>query len=239
MHSTHQNDSHVRVVSLANLRAMCARVSGMSHRFTAEITKNRCTLEYSNPDEYGSPCPITWRLPLLRSRDLDNPDVILHVSSEAGGRGPDDRESAFQGIEAEIFSGPRLWRDPTSGKWRTAHETAKASAEAGRTETLHLMPRGPFRAKAAADGSAFSHAVTDGRGAVVAFVPGWTVHPDNGTCQVSQRLAERIAWALHREAEADGTPTAPQEDAIAEQRAAMARAEAARAARASNASRGA
>lgn len=54
-----QFDCEIRVVSLANLEAMCAHVSGFCHRFKVEkVTRSRVHVSYSNPDEYGSESPM-------------------------------------------------------------------------------------------------------------------------------------------------------------------------------------
>ena len=52
---TAQFDHNVRVVSIDNLRAMCANQSGVCHTFTVdEPGRHTVKVWYSNPDEYGT-----------------------------------------------------------------------------------------------------------------------------------------------------------------------------------------
>ena len=52
-------DYKVRVVALANLKAMCERASAVCHRFWIEHVSSRYVrVAYSNPDEYGNESPM-------------------------------------------------------------------------------------------------------------------------------------------------------------------------------------
>lgn len=78
-----QQDHNVRVVALTNLRAMCKRVSGFCHRFEVEkVTRTRCYVSYSNPDEYGHESPMIAVFPIYPSGwpdDAENPRVVLEI----------------------------------------------------------------------------------------------------------------------------------------------------------------
>lgn len=206
-----QNDSRLRVVSFRNLVEMCDRASGSAHNYRAELTASRCTLTYSNPDEWGASRPYSVRLPLLRSDDRENPDVLLHVMSELGGG--DDRESCFQAIDSAIFQAPELWRGLS--EWGTRFELDSRMAQ---------MPRGRFRAESKLEAGKESLAVWDGYGAVVALVPLNSAM----TTTAAQWVAERIARALDAGAERDGMPSADAERAAAGFKAELERAEARR-----------
>jgi hypothetical protein len=126
-----QQDNQVRLVALENLHAMCERVSGVCHRYRVErVTKTRVHVSYSNPDEYGSECPLVVVFPCYPSSfpdDKDNPRVILDVVRVYGGRDSFDRDSAADTFY-ELMHEPVLWRNPTDGKWSTEEEIkAKAS----------------------------------------------------------------------------------------------------------------
>jgi hypothetical protein len=65
-------DHKVRVVSLNVLEQICKANSGMCHRYAVVAqSANRVTVEYSNPDEYGSEHPMRAQFPCWQeSRDM-------------------------------------------------------------------------------------------------------------------------------------------------------------------------
>ncbi|KKK95360.1 hypothetical protein LCGC14_2673560, partial [marine sediment metagenome] len=76
-----QFDHRLRAVSVANLEAMCARASGMCHRYILDgVTKTRAYVEYSNPDEYGHESPMVAVLPVIHGLyGSDVPAVVLSI----------------------------------------------------------------------------------------------------------------------------------------------------------------
>ena len=120
-----QMDSQARIVALANLRAMCARASGVCHRFTVEsVTANRAIVAYSNPNEYGSECPIRVSYPVIPSGFSGHSDsvlVVLQCVRVTGGRDEFDRDGICD-ILLQVTEMEQLWRDPTSGQWQTEYE---------------------------------------------------------------------------------------------------------------------
>lgn len=108
-----QFDLTERIVSVDNLRAMCARVSGMCHRFAVEkVSRSRVHVTYSNPDEYGNAQPITAIFPCYPSTfdGSDNPAVVLDALRVID---PGDTWAgeAWQAFEP-LMSCPMLWRSP-------------------------------------------------------------------------------------------------------------------------------
>lgn len=82
-----QFDHNQRVVSLANLEAMCDRVSGTCHRYqVVKVTTNRVHVEYSNPDEYANDHPMLAVLPCWPAdfNDKDNRAVVLTILRVVG-----------------------------------------------------------------------------------------------------------------------------------------------------------
>lgn len=116
-----QRDHKVRVVAMANLKAMCERQSGVCHRYcVSKVTANRVRVQYSNPDEYGNEHPVEAELPCFPSEwdGAENPTVVIHVLRTIGG---DDE--TYQSFEA-LWDCPELYRAPESGKdvWRSKAE---------------------------------------------------------------------------------------------------------------------
>lgn len=115
-----QGDKQTRVVFLDNLKAMCDRVSGMTHRYWVErVTRARVYVAYSNPDEYGYEQPYMAVFPLYPANygdeNRDNPHVVLdmidtvHEPNDYFGEG-------WQSFEA-LLDCPKLWRNPDTGEW--------------------------------------------------------------------------------------------------------------------------
>lgn len=114
-----QFDHIVRVVALSNLEAMCQRISGVCHKF--EVVKcgpNTCHVQYSNPDEYGSPEPITAVYPCYKAHD--GFAVVLEASKYHGCTGKN--EEAWQAF-SQLTDCPQLWnKGPDSSDWATTYE---------------------------------------------------------------------------------------------------------------------
>lgn len=136
MHSTDftsQGDHKVRVVTLANLLAMCENASGIVHTYevVGAPSAYRVSVVYSNPDEYGNEVHVLFRLPVYPN-DFEprNPFVVMVVASAVGGRNTFDREAAWQTFDAAVLSGPELFRTaPRSNDWRTREEIDAERAE--------------------------------------------------------------------------------------------------------------
>lgn len=81
-----QFDRLERVVSVENLKAMCAHVSGTCRTYkVTSVSRSRVHVTYSNPDEYGQDHPMTAVYPCYPSNapanpdDADNPCVVLDI----------------------------------------------------------------------------------------------------------------------------------------------------------------
>jgi len=115
-----QMDTKVRVVTLDNLEAMCAHVSGgMCHKYqVAKATATRVQVEYSNEDEYANSHPMYAEFPCYKGVEADNPNVVLEyvriIHDNADGEG-------WQNFE-QLRDCPSLWRDPVTGEWKTREE---------------------------------------------------------------------------------------------------------------------
>lgn len=112
-------DHPIRVVSLANLQAMCSRVSGTCHRYVIDgMTAHRVRVSYSNPDEYGNPCPVIAHLPTYPGSP-DLPFVVLDPVRWTGGRKDDDE--AWQAFDV-LWECPTLYPSIETGEWQTELE---------------------------------------------------------------------------------------------------------------------
>lgn len=108
-------DSNVRIVSLANLTAMCERLSGTCHRFTVEQNSAaRVRVNYSNPDEYGNAHPVAAEFALLPLYGKENPAVVLSALRYIGCK--DYEEQAFD----QLYDMEQLW--PYKTGWATEYE---------------------------------------------------------------------------------------------------------------------
>jgi len=115
-----QQDNNVRMVALANLKAMCEHISGVCHRYwIEEVTEHTVKVGYSNPDEYANedptyavyPCyPSTW------TDDEENPRVILDMLDCEH---DEDNPEAWQAFDA-IIDCPPLYRNPADDTWTEA-----------------------------------------------------------------------------------------------------------------------
>jgi hypothetical protein len=116
-----QFDYQQRIVALNNLEAMCKRISGTCHTFKiAKVWANRVHVEYSNPDEYGSPEPITAVYPCYKQHD--NAAVVLDAVNYLGCTGKN--EEAWQAF-AQLTDCEKLFRsqvDTDTWKWKTEYE---------------------------------------------------------------------------------------------------------------------
>jgi hypothetical protein len=120
-----QSDQNLRTVSLSNLHAMCERISGVCHRYTVtQVSRSRCHVEYSNPDEYGSECPVTAVLPVIPGHgfdpvdDRENPRIILEPIRFIDASEVYDPWQSF----IPLWDCPTLWRDPRDDKWYSHRE---------------------------------------------------------------------------------------------------------------------
>ena len=116
-----QSDNRKRVVSLVNLVAMCDRISGTCHTFNvSRVTRSRVHVEYSNPNEYGTPNPITAVYPCYPStaaRDDDNPLVVMDMMRCLNDGDGEGWQSFIQLEDCE-----QLCRDPSTMLWESEYE---------------------------------------------------------------------------------------------------------------------
>lgn len=120
-----QFDHRVRVVSLENLRALCARASGVAHTYeVTKVSRSRVHVTYSNPDEYGSARPLTAVFPCYPStfEGASNPAVVLECSRLIGSS-RDEESIDIQSFDP-ILAGPVLYRrvPPAPEVWQTRQE---------------------------------------------------------------------------------------------------------------------
>lgn len=120
-----QFDYTKRIVSLENLKAMCARISSTCHTFrVCDVTKNRVRVIYSNPDEYGSPEPIIVLFPAYEAQFGSTAEKTLCVVLDAvryfGCTGKN--EEAWQAFD-QLYDCEKLWRKPGDGTWQTEYES--------------------------------------------------------------------------------------------------------------------
>lgn len=118
-----QFDSRIRVVSVENLRAMCARVSGVCHRFEVTgVSRSRVTVTYSNPNEYGTDHPMSAIYPCFPggTADTENPYTVLSMLRVLNDNWNGDGWQAFD----ILHDCPVLWRSPVDCKWWTKDEIA-------------------------------------------------------------------------------------------------------------------
>lgn len=114
-----QQDHKVRVVACDNLRAMCAEISGMAHRYeVTRLTPHRVYVTYDNPDEWGFTHPITvafpsYPQPKVWDPDGDNPNVVLDAVRYIGCPEHEDPYQLFY----PLWSCPVLRRTGPEAKW--------------------------------------------------------------------------------------------------------------------------
>jgi hypothetical protein len=133
-----QFDHTQRVVSLDNLHAMCARVSGWAHRYeVSKVSRSRIHVTYSNPDEYGNESPMAAVFPCYPSTfdGADNPAIVLDMIRVIADNWDGEGWQSF----SQLLDCPVLWRNPTTGAWETETQInarmAQEDAERGRKET--------------------------------------------------------------------------------------------------------
>ena len=116
-----QADMTERVVALANLIAMCNRISGMCHKFeVVKLASHSVHVQYSNPDEYGRNEPVTAVYPAFKNSfdGKDNPFVILHAVRYIGATGRN--EESWQAF-MQLTDCEPLFRT-SSDEWQTRYE---------------------------------------------------------------------------------------------------------------------
>lgn len=117
-----QSDSKVRVVHLSNLKAMCARVSWVCHRYwVKKVSRSRVHVCYSNPDEYGSEHVMTAVFPCYPNGfadNEDNPNIVLDILRVFNDNWHGEGWQAFD----TLLDCPTLWRDPSTNEWATKEE---------------------------------------------------------------------------------------------------------------------
>lgn len=113
-----QFDDKIRVVSLANLEAMCEHASGvMCHKFKVEkVTRSRVHVSYSNENEYAISYPITAIFPCYPFEDSDNPNIILDPIRIMNDRFGDSYQYFFN-----LFDCPVMWLNPRTNKWEASN----------------------------------------------------------------------------------------------------------------------
>ena len=126
-----QQDTRVRMVALANLEAMCERISGVAHRFeVSKVSRSRVHVTYSNPDEWGNEHPMTAVYPCYPSAwpgDEDNPRVVLNVLRIINDAWDGEGWQAF----VQLTDCPTVWRNgrEDSDAWRTHKQIRNAGED--------------------------------------------------------------------------------------------------------------
>lgn len=106
-----QFDYKGRIVSLRNLEAMCHHISGTVHVFkVSRVNEHSCYVTYSNPDEQGTPHPITAVFPCWRNGQLVS--VLLEFKHVIG-----DRDGEEWMLFEQLRQCSELWCDPRSNRW--------------------------------------------------------------------------------------------------------------------------
>lgn len=95
----------IACVNLEALRQRCKEESGVTHNFTVWTNKagTRCTIEYSNPDEWGTPNPYRAVFPMARDSFL-GAIVFLQCCADSGGGDDYAKEACFQAIDGTILA---------------------------------------------------------------------------------------------------------------------------------------
>lgn len=130
MNFTH-SDTHVRVVSFANLQAMCRRISRVCHVYAARLANKRgerVHVSYTGPrfDEVGYQEPDHMIVAVLPAYgDSANPNVILDILNVLY----DDTDGEGWQSFDPLMECPTLWpedhlREDT--KWRSRKEIDQA-----------------------------------------------------------------------------------------------------------------
>lgn len=120
-----------RVVSVANLEAMCERISGMSHRYWVEsVSRSRVKVGYSNPNEYGSEDPMYAVFPCYPNGfEKDNPAVVLDMINCIN-----DRDGyGYQAFDV-LLDCPTLWRRNAEDKEWRSHKEIRDAGNDGRKD---------------------------------------------------------------------------------------------------------
>jgi len=119
-----QFDYNVRVVSLANLAAMCERMSGMCNGYHIDkVTTNRVYVRTnsspSDDESFGH--SVTAVFPAWPSTfdGKENPTVALDILRIIGET--EDETEASQYFEP-LMDCDQLWRNPETGEWQTEFE---------------------------------------------------------------------------------------------------------------------
>ena len=123
-----QSDNPARVVTLANLRAMCDRASGMCHRFWVEsYSANRVKVGYSNPDEYVTDNPTYAIFPAWVDGAFGEKTlyvVLGHMIAVVN-----DPDGLNDQYFCPVTDCPTLWRsNPDTDDWKTREEIEAAKA---------------------------------------------------------------------------------------------------------------
>lgn len=134
-------DHQVRVVSFEALDAMCEHISSPPcHVYRpVRVTKQYCYIEYSNPNEYGTPDPVTAVYPVYR-QDICGQTMWCIVLDMVRIVNNDEGDTMWQAFEC-LRSCPTLHRDAVTGEWHTAAERVDDAAQ--RLIDLHDQPEDP------------------------------------------------------------------------------------------------
>lgn len=84
------------------------------------VSPTRVQIRYSNPDEYGSECPVIAHLPCYALGAQDT-QVVLDILRVTGGRDEYDLDAATQSFGQLIDCEP-LFRKGWDGEWQTEYE---------------------------------------------------------------------------------------------------------------------
>lgn len=124
-------DHRYRIVAVANLRAMCERMSGVCHRYWVEkVSRSRVWVAYSNPNEYAVENPMYAVFPCYPNAfegegDRENPLVVLDFLRVINDSWNGEGHQAFVPVTDCV----RLWRDVTTQRWESRAEIEAVSPE--------------------------------------------------------------------------------------------------------------
>lgn len=121
-----QLDHRIRVVSVANLRAMCVRASGMVHRYWVEkVSRSRLWVGYSNPDEWAAEHPMFAIFPCYPNSAAgdggrENLVAVLDFLRVVNDTWEGEGWQAF----TPLIDCVQLWYNPEMDKWASKDEIA-------------------------------------------------------------------------------------------------------------------
>lgn len=125
---SHRFDWQQRVVSLANLEAMCEHITERysARRWSVDrVTAAFAYVSFSNPDEYGHAHPITMQFPVYWGRSIGKIEPVAHVVLDAIHYMHDPEDIGHDFAFMPLKECPKLWRNPETEEWHAEPDAAK------------------------------------------------------------------------------------------------------------------